>query len=81
MKVMRAEFHRFRELRHESGSIASSMSLQAFVTIAVLAASMDMPAGWQRRHARKPAAWASPMLSCSLTFLGLARRDGHDGRQ
>src|SRR4030088_2513340 len=57
------------------------MSLQAFATIAVFAASMEMPPGLQRRQARKPAASAATMLSCSRTFFGLARRDGHEGLQ
>ena len=57
------------------------MSRQALVTMAAFAASMEMPSGLQRRHGRKPAASAAPTLSCSRTFFGFARRDGHDGLQ
>ena len=60
---------------------ASSNSLQAFTTISLLTASMDMPSGVQRRQALNPAASAAPVLSCSLTFFRLARHDGHDGRR
>src|ERR1700675_2018058 len=57
------------------------MSLRAFATIAVFAASMEMPPGLHRRQARKPAASAAATLSCRRTFFGLASREGQDGLQ
>ena len=67
---------------------------EAFVTVAGIRAktislnartvdgtSGESPSGLHRLQGRNPVARALSIVSCSVTFFGLAVRDGHEGRQ